>query len=48
MADIPTLLNPQVAIAEPTLVASKDMLQMLNAIIRALKDHEARIEDLEP
>jgi DNA-directed RNA polymerase beta' subunit len=47
MADIPTELTPQVAVTEGNL-ATKDLLQKLNAIIRVLQDHEARIEELEP
>lgn len=49
MANIPTEITQGVAIVEQgSQLATKDLLQKLNDIIRALKDHETRITDLEP
>jgi hypothetical protein len=46
--EIPTELTQSVAVVESDRNATKDLLQKLNAIIRTLKDHEARIDALEP
>lgn len=49
MADLPTELTQSVALIDPkTGLPTVDLLQKLNALIRALRDHETRIETLEP
>jgi hypothetical protein len=48
MADIPTELTQSIALVDPkTGQGSIDLLQKINALIRALRDHETRLADLE-
>jgi hypothetical protein len=48
MADLPTSLTPAVQMVDPqTGQLTKDGLQKLNEIIRAIRDHDTRIETLE-
>jgi hypothetical protein len=48
MADIPTELVPSVQLTDPkTGNGTQDLLQKINALIRALRDHETRIAELE-
>jgi hypothetical protein len=48
MPNIPTELTPAVQIITPERTAEQILLQKLNEIIRVLRDHDTRIEDLEP
>ncbi len=49
MADLPTDRTPQVTIVDPrTGLPTKEFLQWLNALLKAARDHEQRITDLEP
>ncbi len=46
---IPTELTQAVQIVDPKSgVGTQDLLQLINALVRALRDHENRILDLEP
>jgi hypothetical protein len=48
MASIPTELTPQVQLTDPkTGNGTQDLLQKINDLIRALRDHETRLADLE-
>jgi hypothetical protein len=48
MANIPTELTPQVQVTDPkTGTGTIDLLQKINDLIRALRDHETRITELE-
>jgi hypothetical protein len=49
MPDLPTSITPAVQLVDPnTGQLTKDGLQKLNEIIRAIRDHDTRIDDLEP
>lgn len=49
MADIPTQVVAQLQLIDlDTGQGRKDFLQLLNQIIRILRDHETRIDALEP
>lgn len=46
--DLPTELVPSVQLIDPKSgTGTQDLLQKINALIRALRDHETRIADLE-
>jgi hypothetical protein len=48
MADLPTELTQSMQLTDPeTGNGTQDLLQKINALIRALRDHETRITDLE-
>lgn len=48
MADIPTEIGHAVQLTDPkTGNGTQDLLQKINALIRALRDHETRISELE-
>jgi hypothetical protein len=49
MADLPVPPNAAVQIVDPqTGLATQTFLQLVAAIVRAVRDHDTRIEDLEP
>jgi hypothetical protein len=49
MADLPLQLPASVQIVDPkTGLATQTFLQLVAAIVRAVRDHDTRIDELEP